>query len=259
MKVVILAGGMGTRISEESHLKPKPMIGIGDKPILWHIMKTYSHYGFNDFIILMGYKSYVIKEYFADYFLHNCDLKIDLCTNTIETINSKAEPWKITLLDTGLNTMTGARIKKAQSYIGNEPFMLTYGDGVGNVNLKELLEFHKKHGKLATVTTVQPEGRFGALDMDEHGSIKSFQEKPKGDGGWINAGFFILQPEVFNYIPKNDDSIIWERDPLEGLAKEGQLAGYRHTGFWKPMDALRDKNILEELWASGKAPWKVWD
>lgn len=257
MKVVILAGGMGTRISEESHLKPKPMIGIGDKPIIWHIMKTYSHYGFNDFVILMGYKSYVIKEYFADYFLHNCDLKIDLATNTIETLNSKSEPWKITLVDTGLHTMTGGRIKKAQQYIGNEPFMLTYGDGVSDVDINALIKTHKAHGKLATVTTVQPEGRFGALDIDEKGNIKSFQEKPKGDGAWINAGFFVLQPEVFNYIP-DGDGIIWERDPLEALAKDGQLSGYKHTGFWKPMDALRDKIVLEELWNSGKAPWKVW-
>ncbi len=257
MKVVILAGGMGTRISEESHLKPKPMIGIGDKPIIWHIMKTYSHYGFNDFVILMGYKSYVIKEYFADYFLHNCDLKIDLATNTIETLNSKSEPWKITLVDTGLHTMTGGRIKKAQQYIGNEPFMLTYGDGVSDVDINALIKTHKAHGKLATVTTVQPEGRFGALDMDDKGNIKSFQEKPKGDGAWINAGFFVLQPEIFNYIP-DGDGIIWERDPLEALAKDGQLSGYKHTGFWKPMDALRDKIVLEELWNSGKAPWKVW-
>ena len=257
MKVVILAGGMGTRISEESHLKPKPMIGIGDKPIIWHIMKAYSHYGFNDFVILMGYKSYVIKEYFADYFLHNCDLKIDLATNTIETLNSKSEPWKITLVDTGLHTMTGGRIKKAQQYIGNEPFMLTYGDGVSDVDINELIKTHKAHGKLATVTTVQPEGRFGALDMDDKGNIKSFQEKPKGDGSWINAGFFVLQPEIFNYIP-DGDGIIWERDPLEAIAKDGQLSGYKHTGFWKPMDALRDKIVLEELWNSGKAPWKVW-
>ncbi len=257
MKVVILAGGMGTRISEESHLKPKPMIGIGDKPIIWHIMKTYSHYGFNDFVILMGYKSYVIKEYFADYFLHNCDLKIDLATNTIETLNSKSEPWKITLVDTGLHTMTGGRIKKAQQYIGNEPFMLTYGDGVSDIDINALIKTHKAHGKLATVTTVQPEGRFGALDMDDKGNIKSFQEKPKGDGSWINAGFFVLQPEIFNYIP-DGDGIIWERDPLEAIAKDGQLSGYKHTGFWKPMDALRDKIVLEELWNSGKAPWKVW-
>jgi len=257
MKAVILAGGMGTRISEESHLKPKPMIGIGDKPILWHIMKTYSHHGINEFIILMGYKSYVIKEYFASYFLHNSDIKIDLATNSIETINRNAEPWKITLLDTGLHTMTGGRVKKVKDFVGNEPFMLTYGDGVSDIDITALLKFHKKSGKIATVTTVQPEGRFGALDIGADNIIKSFEEKPKGDGGWINAGFFVLEPGVFDYIPEGD-GVIWERGPLEGLAKAGQLAAFKHSGFWKPMDALRDKIILEELWASGKAPWKVW-
>jgi len=259
MKVVILAGGMGTRISEESYLKPKPMIEIGERPIIWHIMKIYSHYGFNDFVILAGYKGYMLKEYFADYFIHNSDLRIDLRTNTIETLNNKAEPWKITVLDTGLKTMTGGRIKKAQPYIGKEPFLLTYGDGVGNVNIKNLIDFHKKHGKLATVTTVQPEGRFGALDIDDKGGIQSFHEKPKGDMGWINAGFFVLQPEVFDYIPENDDTVTFEKEPLESLAKKGQLAGYKHGGFWKPMDAMRDKTVLEELWNGGKAPWKVWD
>ena len=258
MKAVILAGGLGTRISEESHLRPKPMIEIGEKPILWHIMKSYSAYGINDFIILAGYKSYVIKEYFADYFMHNSDLSIDLRTNTIQTLNQKAEPWKITILDTGLNTMTGGRIKKAQEFLKDGTFMLTYGDGVSNVNLKELLEFHKKSGKLATVTTVQPEGRFGAMDIAEDGTIKSFKEKPKGDGGWINAGFFVLEPKIFDYIPANDTSSVWEREPLENLAKDGQLISFKHEGFWKPMDALRDKNQLEELWNSGKAPWKVW-
>ena len=257
MKAVILAGGMGTRISEESHLKPKPMIGIGDRPVLWHIMKTYSHHGINEFIILMGYKSYVIKEYFADYFLHNSDLKIDLSTNTIETINRKAEPWKITLLDTGLHTQTGGRVKKVKDYVGNETFMLTYGDGVADIDITALLKFHKKTGKTATVTTVQPEGRFGALDIGADNIIKSFEEKPKGDGGWINGGFFVLEPNVFDYIP-DGESVIWERGPLESLAKAGQLAAFKHHGFWKPMDALRDKIILEELWASGKAPWKVW-
>lgn len=258
MKVVILAGGMGTRISEESHLKPKPMIGIGEKPILWHVMKTYSHYGFNDFIILMGYKSYVIKEYFADYFLHNSDLKIDLCNNSVEILNNKCEPWKITLLDTGLHTMTGGRIKKAQKYIGNEAFMLTYGDGVSNVDITELVKFHKAHGKIATLTTVQPEGRFGALNIDGNGTINSFEEKPKGDGGWINAGFFVLEPEVFDYIPEGD-GVIWEKEPLEKLAKNGNLTAFKHSGFWKPMDALRDKIVLEDLWNTGKAPWKIWN
>ncbi|MDR0734620.1 MAG: glucose-1-phosphate cytidylyltransferase [Elusimicrobiota bacterium] len=258
MKVVLLAGGMGTRISEESHLKPKPMIGIGDKPILWHIMKIYSHYGFNDFIILMGYKSYIIKEYFADYFLHNCDLKIDLATNTVETLNHKAEPWKITLLDTGLYAMTGARIKKAKDYIGNEPFMLTYGDGVADIDLKALLAAHQKSGKAATLTTVQPDGRFGALNIAADGMVKSFEEKPHGEGGWINGGFFVLEPEIFDYIPAGE-GVVWERGPLEGLVKDGKLNSYKHSGFWKPMDALRDKIMLEELWQSGKAPWKVWD
>ncbi|MBR1980091.1 glucose-1-phosphate cytidylyltransferase [Candidatus Proelusimicrobium excrementi] len=258
MKAVILAGGLGTRISEESHLKPKPMIEIGGKPILWHIMKMYSAAGVNEFIILAGYKSYVIKEYFADYFLHNSDLCIDLRTNTIQTLNHKAEPWKVTILDTGLNTMTGGRIKQAENFINGETFLLTYGDGVSDVNMKELISYHKKSGKLATVTTVQPEGRFGAMDIGADGGIKSFKEKPKGDGGWINAGFFVLEPEIFKYLPEGDLSCVWEREPLEKLAKDGQLQAFKHEGFWKPMDALRDKNQLEELWASGKAPWKVW-
>lgn len=258
MKAVILAGGMGTRISEESHLRPKPMIEIGGKPILWHIMKIYSHYGINEFIILAGYKGYIIKEYFADYFLHNSDLQIDLSTNTIQTLNHKAEPWKITILDTGLNTMTGGRIKKAEKYIGDETFLLTYGDGVSDVDIKELIAFHKKAGKLATVTTVQPEGRFGAMDIDINGIIKSFKEKPKGDGGWINAGFFVLEPEVLKYIQEGDDACVWEKDPMEKLAADGQIAAYKHEGFWKPMDALRDKNQLEQLWSEGKAPWKKW-
>ncbi|MDR1684794.1 MAG: glucose-1-phosphate cytidylyltransferase [Elusimicrobiota bacterium] len=258
MKIVILAGGMGTRISEESHLKPKPMIEIGDKPVLWHIMKLYSHYGFNDFIILGGYKNYVIKEYFADYFMHNSDLKIDLAANTIETINHKAEKWKVTILDTGLNTMTGGRIKKAQPYIGGEPFCLTYGDGVGDVNIKDLLAAHKKSGKTATLTAVQPEGRFGRLDIDGQGLIKSFEEKPKGDNAWINGGFFVLEPQVFDYLPEGD-GVVWERGPLEKLAKDGRLNAYKHTGFWQAMDHMRDKKLLEDLWAQGKAPWKVWD
>lgn len=258
MKAVILAGGFGTRISEESHLKPKPMIEIGGKPILWHIMKIYSAYGINDFVILAGYKSYVIKEYFADYFLHNSDLCIDLATNTIQTLNHKSEPWKVTILDTGLNAMTGARLKKAQKFLENDTFFLTYGDGVSDINIKELLEFHKKSGHLATVSIVQPEGRFGAMDMTEDGTIKSFKEKPKGDGSWINGGFFVLEPGIFDYLPENDDTCVWERAPMEKLANDGQMTAFKHEGFWKPMDALRDKNQLEELWASGKAPWKVW-
>ena len=255
MKVVILAGGFGTRLSEETDIKPKPMIEIGGKPILWHIMKIYSTYGFNDFVICLGYKGYVIKEYFANYFLHMSDVTIDLKNNQMEIHDVKAEPWKVTLVDTGLNTMTGGRIKRVQKYIGNDTFMLTYGDGVANINIKELLEFHKKHGKFATVTAVQPSGRFGALDLKDS-QVKAFKEKPKGDGAWINGGFFVLEPQVFDYI--NGDETIWEREPLEDLAKDEQLMAYKHTGFWKPMDTLRDKRELQVLWESGEAPWKIW-
>ncbi|ACO04300.1 MAG TPA: glucose-1-phosphate cytidylyltransferase [Persephonella sp.] len=256
MKVVILAGGFGTRLSEETDIKPKPMVEIGGKPILWHIMKIYSSYGFNDFVVCLGYKGYVIKEYFANYFLHMSDVTIDLKNNQIEVHDVKAEPWKVTLVDTGLNTMTGGRIKRIKNYIGNETFMLTYGDGVGNINIKELLEFHKKHGRYATLTAVQPSGRFGALDLEDV-QVKAFKEKPKGDGAWINGGFFVLEPQIFDYI--EGDETIWERDPLENLAKDGQLMAYKHTGFWKPMDTLRDKRELESLWQSGNPPWKVWE
>lgn len=257
MKVVLLAGGLGTRISEESHLKPKPMIEIGDMPILWHIMKTYSHYGFNDFIICCGYKGYVIKEYFADYYLHRSDVTFDFASsNEMIVHNNLAEPWKVTLVDTGLNTMTGGRVKRVQKYIGNESFMLTYGDGLSNVNIKKLVEFHEAHGKLATVTAVQPSGKFGALDLSEENVVNSFQEKPRGDGSWINAGFFVMQPEVFNYI--SDDQTILEREPLECLAKEGELVARKHDGFWQPMDTLRDRMKLEELWSADQAPWKLW-
>ncbi len=256
MKVVILAGGLGTRISEESHLKPKPMIEIGDRPILWHIMKSYSHFGFNDFIICLGYKGYLIKEYFANYYLHQSDVTIDLKGNDMQIHNSKAEPWRITLVDTGLNTMTGGRIKRIQKYIENKTFMLTYGDGVGNIDIAELLKFHKKYNKYATVTAVQPSGRFGSLNIDDKNNILSFQEKPKGDGAWINGGFFVLEPRIFNYI--DGDETIWERHPLEKLAKDRQLAGYKFNGFWKPMDTLRDKIELEELWCSGNPPWAQW-
>ncbi|SNZ06196.1 glucose-1-phosphate cytidylyltransferase [Persephonella hydrogeniphila] len=256
MKVVILAGGFGTRLSEETDIKPKPMVEIGGKPILWHIMKIYSAYGFNDFIICLGYKGYVIKEYFANYFLHMSDVTIDLKNNQMEIHNVKTEPWKVTLIDTGLNTMTGGRIKRIQPYIENETFMLTYGDGVGNINIRELLEFHKKHGKYATLTAVQPSGRFGALDLNDN-EVKAFKEKPKGDGAWINGGFFVLEPKIFDYI--EGDETVWERDPLENLAKDGQLMAYKHTGFWKPMDTLRDKRELETLWQSGNPPWKVWE
>jgi len=256
MKVVILAGGFGTRLSEETEIKPKPMVEIGGKPILWHIMKIYSSFGFNDFIICLGYKGYVIKEYFANYFLHMSDVTIDLKNNKIEIHNVKSEPWRVTLVDTGLNTMTGGRIKRIQQYVADETFMLTYGDGLGNININELLEFHRKHGKYATITAVQPTGRFGALKLKGN-QVLAFKEKPKGDGGWINGGFFVLEPEIFNYI--EGDETVWEKEPLENLAKDGQLMAYKHKGFWKPMDTLRDKRELESLWQSGNPPWKIWD
>lgn len=257
MKVVILAGGFGTRISEESHLKPKPMIEVGDKPILWHIMKLYSAYGFNEFIICCGYKQYVIKEYFADYYLHNCDVTFDFSAeNKMIVHNNEAEPWKVTLVDTGLNTMTGGRIKRIQPYIGNEPFLLTYGDGVADINISEVLEFHKQHGKKGTISAVRPEGRFGILEL-EGNSVKSFREKDKADSGWINCGFMIMEPEVFDYIA--GDETTFEREPLERLAAEGQLESYKHYGFWQCMDTMRDKEKLEKLWSTNQAPWKVWD
>lgn len=257
MKVVILAGGFGTRISEESHLKPKPMIEIGERPILWHIMKIYSHYGYNDFIICLGYKGYYIKEYFAHYYLHESDVTYDFRNGNQQIVHTQCcDPWRVTLVNTGLNTMTGGRVKRVQPYIGNEPFLLTYGDGVSNVNINKLVEYHQRQGKLATVTAIQPSGRFGALNLTADNMIQGFQEKPKGDGAWINAGFFVMQPDVFNYIA--DDSTVLEKAPLENLAKEGQLVAYKHNDFWQPMDTLRDKNQLEELWQSNKAPWKVW-
>ena len=257
MKVIILAGGFGTRISEESHLKPKPMIEIGGRPILWHIMKIYSHYGFNDFVICCGYKGYYIKEYFAHYFLHESDVTFDFSMSNQQVVhNHHAEPWKVTLVNTGLHTMTGGRVKRVQEYVGNEPFMLTYGDGVSDVNIQQLVECHQKHGKLATVTSVQPSGRFGALELSEDNCVRGFQEKPQGDGGWINGGFFVLQPEVFNYI--ENDSTIFERSPMEKLAQDNQLVAYKHDGFWQPMDTMRDKDNLEDLWQKNKAPWKSW-
>lgn len=257
MKVVILAGGYGTRISEESHLKPKPMIEIGQRPILWHIMKIYSSYGFNDFVICLGYKGYYIKEYFAHYFLHESDVTFDFRNdNENITHNHSAEPWRVTLVNTGIDTMTGGRVKRIQPYIGHEPFMLTYGDGVSDVNINELVDFHKLSGRMATVTSIQPDGRFGALDISDSNEVRGFQEKPRGDGSWINAGFFVCQPEVFDYI--NNDSTIFEKEPLENLAKDGELSAYKHNGFWQPMDTLRDKNHLEDLWAKNKAPWKTW-
>jgi glucose-1-phosphate cytidylyltransferase len=257
MKVLILAGGYGTRISEESDFKPKPMVEIGGKPILWHIMKIYSHYGYNEFIILLGYKGYYIKEYFANYFLHQSDVTIDLKSGEMQIHKNSSEPWKVTLLDTGLDTMTGGRVKRARKYVGDETFMLTYGDGVGDVNIKKLADFHKSHNGYITVTSVQPDGRFGALDIGENNEVKAFIEKPKGDGGWISAGFFVCEPEVFDYI--EGDETIFEREPLQRLAKDKQLYTYKHTGFWRPMDTLRDKRELERLWKSSVAPWKVWN
>ncbi|NQT57501.1 MAG: glucose-1-phosphate cytidylyltransferase [Bacteroidetes bacterium] len=258
MKVVLLAGGYGTRLSEETELKPKPMIEVGGKPILWHIMKIFSHYGFNDFVICCGYKGYIIKDYFNHYYMHQSDMTIDLSKNTIEHHYSQSEPWRITLIDTGLNTMTGGRIKRIQPYIGNEPFMLTYGDGVGDIDIPTLLNFHTKNGRLATLTAVQPHGRFGAMELGSENQISSFVEKPKGDGSWINAGFFICEPGIFDYINEGD-STIWERTPLENLAQGGQLDAFKHDGFWRPMDTLRDRLELEKFWADGSAPWKVWN
>ncbi len=256
MKVVILAGGLGTRIAEETHLKPKPMIEIGEKPILWHIMKIYSHYGFNKFVICLGYKGYLIKEYFYNYFLHNCDVTFDVRSQGMEIHQNAVEPWRVTLVDTGLPTMTGGRVKRIEPYVKDETFMLTYGDGVADVNVPALMEFHRGHGKLATVTAVQPAGRWGVLDVDDNHCVGSFKEKLGGDGGWINGGFFVFQPEVFRFI--EDDQTVLEREPLERLADQGELMAYKHTGFWQPMDTLREKNRLEELWQGGKAPWKVW-
>lgn len=257
MKVVILAGGLGTRLSEETGLKPKPMVEIGGRPILWHIMKTYSHYGFNDFIVLTGYQSHVIKDYFINYYTRYSDITVDMRHNSVKIHEHRNEPWKVTMLYTGQDTMTGGRIKKAQHYIGKETFMLTYGDGVSNVNIKNLLEFHKKSGKLATLTSVQPTGRFGALDISEEGIVESFNEKPKGDGAWVNGGFFVLEPKIFDYIQEGDQTV-WEREPMEHLARDKQLNAYKHKGFWRPMDTLRDKTELTDMWMCGKAPWAVW-
>ncbi len=257
MKVVILAGGFGTRLSEETVIKPKPMVEIGDKPILWHIMKIYSYYGFNDFIICLGYKGYVIKEYFVNYYLHQSNITIDLNSNKIIIHNSTSEPWKVTLVDTGLNTMTGGRILRVKDYIGNSTFMMTYGDGVANVNILELLRFHNLNKPVATLTAVQPTGRFGSIKINKDNKIISFIEKPAGDGGWVNGGFFVLEPEIFNYL--KDDETVFEREPLENLVKEGKLIAYKHYGFWMPMDKLYDKILLENLWHENKAPWKIWE
>lgn len=257
MKAVILAGGLGTRISEESISRPKPMIEIGGKPILWHIMKIYSHYGINDFIVCCGYKGYVIKEYFANYFLHMSDVTFDMQKNSMEVHQRFAEPWRVTLVDTGEDTMTGGRLKRVYEYIKNEEaFCFTYGDGVCDVNVSELINFHQAHGKQATLTAVHPPGRFGAIEIHQDHHITSFKEKPKGDGGMINGGFFVLSPKVINLI--KDDSTVWEKDPLETLAQQSEMLAYQHYGFWQPMDTLRDKNYLEELWSSSNAPWRLW-
>lgn len=257
MKVVILAGGFGTRLSEETTNLPKPMVSIGDKPILWHIMKIYSLYGFNEFVVLGGYKCYIIKEYFFNYFMHQSDVTFDIKANTMEVLNNQAEPWKVTVLDTGLNTLTGGRIKRAEKFLINEPFMLTYGDGVANIDIEKLLLFHKEHGKSITMTAVQPEGRFGAMELGEGGIVNNFIEKPKGDGSWINGGFFVCEPKIFGYLTEGDQTV-WERKPLEHMAKDGELFAFKHYGFWKPMDMLRDKLQLEELWIKENAPWKIW-
>lgn len=258
MKVLILAGGLGTRISEESHLKPKPMIEIGGKPILWHIMKTYSAYGFNDFLIMGGYKCYVIKEYFSNYFLHNSDVTFSLKKNSLTVHQSSAEDWEVTVVDTGEHTMTGGRLKRVADYLKNDDtFMMTYGDGVSDLDIKSLATFHKQHGKLATLTAVQPPGRFGQLAIENNTQIiKKFVEKPVGDGGFINGGFFVLSTKVLDYI--ENDQTVWEQSPLEKLAQDNQLVAFTHHGFWRPMDTLRDKISLEELWSSNKAPWKKW-
>ncbi|EKO3975221.1 glucose-1-phosphate cytidylyltransferase [Vibrio fluvialis] len=256
MKVLLLAGGFGTRLSEETDVRPKPMVEIGGKPILWHIMKMYSQHGYNEFVILLGYKGYYIKEYFANYFLHQSDVTIDLSTNEMKINKNTSEPWTVTLIDTGLHTMTGGRVKRAQEIVGNEPFMLTYGDGVSDINISELVEFHKSHGKSITMTSVQPDGRFGALELDGP-NVTNFLEKPKGDGAWINGGFFVCEPKVFDYI-QDGDPTVFEQSPLQNLALDGELMAYKHHGFWKCMDSLNDKKQLNEMLENDKALWKSW-
>ena len=258
MKVLILAGGLGTRLSEETRLMPKPMVEIGGKPILWHIMKIYSYYGYNDFIILTGYKSHVIKDYFINYYNRYSDITVDMSNNSVEVHRMQTEPWKVTMLYTGQDTMTGSRIKKAQEYVGNEPFLLTYGDGVSDLDINKLIDCHKACGKYLTLTAVKPSGKFGALDIDDDGTINSFREKSKNDGNWINGGFMVCEPEVFDYIDEGSDDIVFEKDPLECLANSGQLNSYKHDGFWYPMDTLKGKNELTEMWMTGKAPWAKW-
>ena len=255
MKAVILAGGLGTRISEETHLKPKPMIEIGGMPLLWHIMKTYSFHGINDFVICCGYKGYVIKEYFANYFLHMSDVTFDMKQNTMDVHKKSAEPWKVTLVDTGLDTMTGGRLKRVKKYVENETFCFTYGDGLSDISVKNLIDHHSKQKTLSTVTAVQPPGRFGALNIEKN-KIISFEEKPSGDGSWINGGYFVLEPGIFDYV--ENDQTVWERQPLETLAKDSQLSVHKHKGYWNAVDTLRDKNHMQDLWNSKQAPWKVW-
>ena len=258
MKVVILAGGLGTRLMEETEARPKPMVEIGGKPILWHIMKIYEAYGYNDFVLCLGYKAQSIKEYFLNYYLYNSDVTIELEKNKVDVHFSNAESFKVTLVDTGLNTNTAGRIKKIQKYVEGKTFMLTYGDGVGDINIKELLDFHKRSNKLATLTTIQTPGRFGNIEMDDAGTVQDFVEKPQGDGMWINGGFFVLEPGIFKYLEEDMDNVQWEKVPLIQIANDGQLAAYKHKGFWKPMDALRDRIELEQLWSSGEAKWKIW-
>ena len=258
MKVVILAGGLGTRLMEETEARPKPMVEIGGKPILWHIMKIYEAHGYNDFILCLGYKAQYVKEYFLNYYLHNSDITIELENNKIDVHFSNSESFKVTLIDTGLMTNTAGRIKRIKKYLNNETFMLTYGDGVSDVNIKELVEFHKKHGKIATLTSVQIPGRFGSIELDQQGNVEYFIEKPEGDGLWINGGFFVLEPNVFSYLDGDMDDVQWEKGPLINIAKDLQLMAFKHHGFWKPMDALRDRIELENIWNSGKAKWKVW-
>ncbi len=258
MKVVLLAGGLGTRISEETTIKPKPMIEIGGKPIIWHIMKIYAHYGFNEFVVCLGYKGHLIKEYFINYFLYNSDITVELEKNVLDVHFTNSESFKVTLVDTGLNTNTAGRIKKIQKHVKDETFMLTYGDGVADIDINALLKFHKASGKLATLTSIQLPGRFGNIEMNEKGIVSKFQEKPEGDGVWINGGFFVLEPKIFNYLQDDVEHVQWEKKPLIDIANDGQLSAYRHNGFWKCMDAMRDKIELEELWETEKAPWKVW-
>jgi glucose-1-phosphate cytidylyltransferase len=257
MKVVILAGGMGTRLSEATHRIPKPLVEVGGYPILWHIMKCYSAYGFNEFVILLGYKGFQIKEFFADYMLHRSDVTIDLQSQTVQTLQSFTEPWRVTLLDTGLQTMTGGRIRRAMNHLKDGPFMLTYGDGVADIDLRRLVEFHQSHGGCVTMTSIQPAGRFGLVHSDVDHQVTSFREKPREDTSWINGGFFVCQPEMLNYLP-DDDATVFEAEPLQNLVRDQQVYTFRHSGFWQCMDTLRDQNHLEELWSSGAAPWKVW-